>query len=263
MDWNPARVLRNHYGKVWAIALALSIAPLGRLGFDAWTGSLGINPLERLNHTTGIWALNLLIITLAITPLRRLLSFLLGRIGARFGKRLSDWNALIRLRRTFGLLSFLYVVLHVGIYLWLEHDWNIEQAIAEIAGKRYLAIGTLAFILMIPLALTSTKAMMRRLGGNWKRLHRAVYAIGIASALHYLWLGKVGVAMPAWYGAALTVLLAYRVFAHFGVMFHRPLDRGEEVPERMGKFLKPAGESADMQADSISQNAPCRASRKI
>ena len=184
-------------------------------------------------------------------------------IGARFGKRLSDWNGLIRLRRTFGLLSFLYVVLHVGIYLWLEHDWNIVQAITEIGGKRYLAVGTLAFILMVPLAATSTKAMMRRLGGHWKRLHRAVYAIGIASALHYLWLGKVGVTTPQWYGAVLAALLAYRVLAHFGVMFHRPVDGGEEVPERTGKFLKHAGESADMHADSIAKNATCKASRKI
>jgi len=240
MDCNPARVLRTHYTKVWLAVLAAGLLPLAWLALDGWNHALGINPVERLNHTTGIGSLNWLIGTLAVTPLRRLLCYVMRRSRAAYGKRLSDWNALIRLRRTLGLLCFLYASLHALLYLWLQHDWDIPATLAEITLKRHLLAGTLGLVLLIPLAATSTKAMMRRLGGNWKRLHRSVYLVGVASALHYLWIGKVGVNTPTYYAAALALLLIYRVLAHFGWLFRHPTDGGEEVTER-AKSLKADG----------------------
>jgi sulfoxide reductase heme-binding subunit YedZ len=229
---NPALILRNHYTRLWLAVLAAGLMPLAWLALDAWNHALGINPLERLNYTTGIWSLNWLIATLAVTPLRRLLSYIMGWVGAAYGKRLSDWNGLIRLRRTMGLLCFFYTSLHATLYLWLQQDWDVAATLVEIAHQRHLLAGTLGLVLLIPLAATSTKAMMRRLGGNWKRLHRSVYLVGIAGVLHYVWIGKVGVHTPTYYASALAVLLIYRVLAYFGWLFQRPTDGGQEVAER-------------------------------
>jgi len=254
MNMNPAWLLQHHYGKAWAIVMLLGSLPLASLALDLGQGTLGINPLERLNHTTGLWAFNLLLITLAVTPLRRLLAYLMAQTASSFGKRLSDWNSLIRLRRTFGLLSFVYATAHVGIYLCLEQACDLMAALGEIAAKRHLAVGTAAFVLMLPLAATSTFAMMRRLGRNWKRLHRSVYLIGATASLHYLWAEKVGLGTARYYVAMIGALLAYRVLARFGLMFRRPRDGGEEVAERGGKSLKPDPPHTDTRNELSSQS---------
>jgi sulfoxide reductase heme-binding subunit YedZ len=262
MTLNPARLLKRHYSAVWACVTVLAMLPLGALCFGLSQGTLGINPLERLNHGTGRWALNLLVVTLALTPLRRLLAFAMAQSSCDFGKRLSDWNALIRLRRTFGVLSFVYAALHVAIYLCLEQDWNVRAALAEVTGKRYLAAGTLAFVLMVPLAASSTRAMMRRLGGNWKRLHRAVYVIAAAACLHWLWLEKVGVDAPVYYAALIGALLGYRALARFDVLFRRPRDDGDEVAERTADILKTGQEHTDIRMQRGSQSTTCESSQE-
>lgn len=169
--------------------------PLVALVIDAFTDGLGVNPVETITHATGDWTLRLLLLTLAMTPLRGL----------------TGWAWPVRLRRMLGLYSFFYAVLHLFTYLWLDQFFDWGAIVHDIAKRPFITVGMLAFVLLIPLAATSTQAMMRRLGRQWKRLHRLVYVIGIAGVLHYLWLVKADVREPLIYGALLAVLLLYRV----------------------------------------------------
>ncbi len=169
--------------------------PLVALVIDAFTDGLGVNPVETITHATGDWTLRLLLLTLAMTPLRGL----------------TGWAWPVRLRRMLGLYSFFYAVLHLFTYLWLDQFFDWGAIVHDIAKRPFITVGMLAFVLLIPLAATSTQAMMRRLGRQWKRLHRLVYVIGIAGVLHYLWLVKADVREPLIYGAPLAVLLLYRV----------------------------------------------------
>ena len=169
--------------------------PLARLCIGAFTDGLGANPIETITHTTGDWTLRLLLLTLAVTPLRRLLG----------------WNALIRYRRTLGLLTFFYASLHFLTYVGLDlfFDWS---AIKEDVVKRpYVTAGFTAFVCMLPLAVTSTRGWIRRLGRRWSQLHRLVYVAGVAAVVHYYWLVKRDVHPPLRYAAVLGVLIAIRL----------------------------------------------------
>jgi len=171
--------------------------PLVWLSIAAFTGQLGANPVETLLHETGIWALRLLWITLAITPLRKL----------------THWYSLIKLRRMLGLFSFLYASLHVLIYVWFEQFFDLDAMVLDVLDRPFIAAGLLAFILMVPLAVTSTNRMMRRLGRYWQRLHRFVYAIALLALLHFWWLAQAKVLWvePAIYAGLLLILLGMRV----------------------------------------------------
>lgn len=184
-------VLRNP--KIWLFGVCL--LPLLRLFWLAASGGLGANPIEFITRSTGTWTLVGLLLTLSITPLRRLT----GRAD------------LIRYRRMVGLFAFFYASLHFMTYLWLDQFFDAAAIARDIFKRPFITLGFAAFLLLIPLAATSTHAMMRRLGRNWQRLHRLIYPIALLGVVHYLWLVKKDLTQPLIYGAVLTLLLAMRL----------------------------------------------------
>jgi len=184
-------VLRNP--KVW-IAL-LCLLPLVRLIVLGVGGGLGANPIEFITRSTGTWALVGLLVTLSVTPLRRLT----GRAD------------LVRYRRMLGLFTFFYASLHFVTYIWLDQFFDPAAIARDIAKRPFITVGFTAFVLLIPLALTSTQAMMRRLGRRWQLLHRLVYFIAVLGIIHYLWLVKKDLTAPLIYGGILVLLLAVRL----------------------------------------------------
>ncbi|NRF68469.1 sulfoxide reductase heme-binding subunit YedZ [Aquincola sp. S2] len=180
-----------------------------------WAGPAGINPLERLVREPGWWALTFLLATLAITPLRHAGVRVAKWCGTRWGRRLADWNWLVRLRRWLGLASFAYALAHVAVYATLDLGLQWREFVADLRAKPFMVAGLAAFVLLIPLAVTSTDAWMRRLKRNWKRLHWLVYPAGVLAVLHFVWLSKPGVLQPYAYALALGVLLGWRVVVHW------------------------------------------------
>ena len=175
----------------------LCLVPFFLLVWQALTGNLGANPVETITHTTGDWILRFLVITLCVTPLRRL----------------TGWNQLTRFRRMFGLFAFFYACIHLSIYVLSLADLNLSTIGTDIAKRPYVTVGFTAFVLMIPLAITSTKKMIGRLGGKrWQALHRLVYVSAIAGVLHYLWLVKLDIRYPVRYAIVVGVLLFFRVW---------------------------------------------------
>jgi sulfoxide reductase heme-binding subunit YedZ len=178
---------------VWLLCLL----PLAVLSMKAATDDLGANPIDFITDWLGDWTLRLLLIALALTPLRIL-------TGAAW---------LVVFRRMLGLFAFFYATLHFSVWLVLDHFFAWDQMLADIVKRRYITVGMLALTLLIPLALTSTTGMIKRLGGvAWRRLHRLVYVIGILAVLHYLWLAKAGVQDPFYYAGILIVLLGIRAW---------------------------------------------------
>ncbi len=179
-----------------AVVFALALLPLIRLLAGVPLDWLGVNPIEFITRSTGTWTLVFLLITLGITPLRRL----------------SQWHWLLRLRRMLGLFAFFYGALHFTTYLWLDQFFDVAEIAKDIVKRPFITIGFTAFVLMIPLAATSTDAMVRRLGGRrWRQLHRLVYALAICAVVHYWWLVKRDITQPALYALALAILLGARV----------------------------------------------------
>ncbi len=173
----------------------LCLMPLGWLIWDIYNNGLGADPVAQLEHRSGDWALRFLLITLTVTPLRRL----------------TKLNKLIRYRRMFGLFAFFYASLHLTVYLAVDLQGYWSQIFTEIVKRPYITMGFSAWLLLIPLAVTSTKALMKRLGRNWHPLHRLIYLIAILGVLHYWWLVKADVREPLLYGAVLLVLLTLRI----------------------------------------------------
>jgi len=172
------------------------LVPLGILGWGAYHGDLGANPIEKVTHSTGDWTLIFLLITLAITPLRKLTGQL--------------W--LIRFRRMLGLFAFFYASLHLTTYVWLDKFFDLHEMLVDIGKRKFITAGMTALVLMIPLAITSTRGWIRRLGGrNWNLLHRLIYFSAIASVVHYLWLVKADIRKPLQYAFVLALLLGYRI----------------------------------------------------
>lgn len=233
---HPAQWLQAYYTPIWWLLCALFAIPALQMCWHWYANSLGANPLETLTQQSGLWSLNLLLLTMALTPLRRLLTFVSVRGHMHYGKRLSDWNRLIRLRRMIGVWSFAYAALHV--WLWLEFDagWHWPEMIRAMSEKPYLLLGLIAFVCVSLLAATSFNAAVRVLRRNWKYLHRLVYVAAIAVALHFLWMSKPGrLTLPAIYAVAVTLLLGYRFMSRCGWFWPRLRDDGDEVPERAKK----------------------------
>ena len=183
-------------GRIKAALFVLALVPLARLVAAAFTGGLGVNPIEFVTRSTGTWTLSLLLITLAVTPLRRV----------------TGWNWLIRLRRMLGLFAFFYACLHFNTYVWLDQFFDPAAIVKDVVKRPFITVGFSAFVLLIPLAATSTHAMVRRLGGKaWQRLHYLVYLIATLGVVHYWWLVKKDVTQPMLFAAALAVLLLFRV----------------------------------------------------
>ena len=171
------------------------LIPLAQLAYGFYSDDLTANPIEYITRFTGSWALIILITSLAVTPLRKI-----------FG-----WNALIRYRRMLGLFAFFYAVLHFSTYMVLDHFFDFQAIAKDIFKRPYVTAGFTSFVLMIPLALTSTAAMIRRLGKRWQQLHRLVYVAAAAGVLHFYWLVKSDIRRPVQYGAVLALLLGVRL----------------------------------------------------
>ena len=171
------------------------LLPLARLVWRGLHSDLGANPIEAITHGTGDWTLIFLLITLSVTPLRKVTR--------------QYW--LIGLRRMFGLFAFFYGTLHLTTYVWLDKFFNVHEMLADIAKRRFITAGMSAFTLMIPLALTSTRWSIRKLGGKrWQSLHRLIYFSAAAGVIHYIWLVKADLKKPLEYAFALGVLLLLR-----------------------------------------------------
>lgn len=176
------------------LAWILSLLPLAVLVWRAATDNLGAEPVEEVLHATGYWALVLLLATLAVSPLRKL----------------SGWNPIIGVRRLLGLFAFLYATLHVAVYFGVEQFFDLYAIIEDIIKRPFITVGFLAWVLLIPLAATSTRGWIRRLGKRWQLLHRLVYLIAALGVVHFLWSTKVDEPEPVIFAVGLLVLLAFR-----------------------------------------------------
>jgi methionine sulfoxide reductase heme-binding subunit len=195
--------LSRHINMRW-LKPPIFLVCLGPLAHLVWMGfhdELGANPVEYITHSTGTWTLTGLCVALAMTPLRRILK--------------QNW--LIRLRRMFGLFAFFYVSLHFTTWIWLYSGFDVHAMIADVYKRPFITAGFTAFVLLIPLAATSTSGMIRRLGGRrWQMLHRLIYISAIAGVIHYYWLVKSDETVPLRFAAVVAVLLGYRAI-HYGL----------------------------------------------
>jgi sulfoxide reductase heme-binding subunit YedZ len=188
------RVLRSRWSKAFVFLLCL--VPVALLAWRAYREDLGANPIEFVTHATGDWTLRFLVITLCITPVRKLL-------------KLPD---LIRFRRMLGLFAFFYGCLHLMTYVWFDKFFEWAEMGKDIMKRPFITAGMTAFALLVPLALTSTAGWIRRLGGRrWQMLHRLVYLSAAAGVVHYYWLVKSDIRKPVMYGAMVATLLAIRL----------------------------------------------------
>lgn len=177
------------------VVFLVCLFPLGQLLYYGFTGELTANPIEYITRFTGSWALIMLLASLSITPLRKI----------------TGWNDLIKFRRMLGLFAFFYALLHFSTYVVLDHFFDFAAIAKDIIKRPYVTAGFTAFLLLIPLALTSTTAMIRRLGKRWQQLHRLVYVAAIAGIVHFYWLVKADIRRPVQYGAILALLLGCRL----------------------------------------------------
>jgi methionine sulfoxide reductase heme-binding subunit len=178
------------------LVFLVCLAPLAILAWQGFHEMLGANPIEKITHSTGDWTLRFLLLTLSITPLRRLTR--------------QYW--LINFRRMLGLYAFFYGLLHLTTYVWLDKFFDVHEMLADIVKRRFITAGLTALLLMIPLALTSTKGWIRRLGGGrWQMLHRLIYFSAAAGVIHYIWLVKADLTKPLEYAFVLGILLVYRI----------------------------------------------------
>ncbi len=177
------------------LVFVLCLVPLGWLVFIVLTGRTSANPAEDIILTTGLWALRFLLITLAITPLRRV----------------TGWNRPIQYRRMFGLFSFFYACVHLMSYVAFDRFFALGEILADVAERPFITAGMAAFALMVPLAMTSTRGWIRSLGRRWQLLHRLVYVSALAASLHFIWKVKVLLGEPVYYAAILAVLLGFRL----------------------------------------------------
>ena len=184
---------------------ATSTIPFIAHGADRW--SLGANPIEVITRSTGKWTLTFLLLTLSITPVRKILN--------------QPW--LIRFRRMLGLFAFFYGSLHFMTYIWLDKFFDVHEMLVDIAKRKFITVGFTAFVLMIPLAITSTSGWIRRLGGQrWHRLHQLIYASAALGVIHFTWLVKADLRRPIYYGTVLGLLLLYRIAMWAVPRFARP-----------------------------------------
>ncbi len=183
-------------GKWMKVAVfALCLAPALLLVWKGFNGGLGANPIEFITHATGDWTLRFLAITLAVTPLRKLFQL----------------PELVRFRRMLGLFAFFYVCLHLMTYVWLDKFFSWREIVKDVVKRPFITAGFTAFVLLVPLAVTSTAGWIRRLGGRrWQLLHRLIYLSAVAGVIHYYWLVKSDIRLPVFYAVVIGLLLACR-----------------------------------------------------
>ena len=197
------KLLNLLFKKIKILIFFLCLIPLVRLFYLGLNSQLGANPIEFIERSTGTWALVFLMLSLSMTPLRQL----------------TGSNAYIFNRRMLGLFMFFYACLHVLTYLWIDHYFDFDEIFKDVYKHPYVLVGFAAFMLTIPLVITSTKSMMKRLGGRWKILHRAVYLICLLAVLHFLWLVKKDLTEPLIYGGVFFLLLVLRVIYKYRSYF--------------------------------------------
>lgn len=179
-----------------ALVFGAALIPVVLLVIRAVTDELGANPIEAITHDTGIWTLRLLLVTLALTPVRRV----------------TGWNVLTRFRRMVGLFAFFYACLHILTYVVLDHFFAFDFIVEDVIERPYITAGFTGFVLLIPLAVTSTRVMVGRLGGRrWQLLHRLIYVSATAGVVHFLWQAKVDLRRPGMYALVLGALLGFRL----------------------------------------------------
>ena len=179
------------------VVFVVCLVPFSVLVTDLFQGRLGANPIEEITHRTGDWILIFLFITLSITPLRRL----------------TGWGVLIRFRRMLGLFAFSYGLVHFSILVVFDHFFNLASILEDVAKRPYITVGFISLMLLVPLAVTSTKGWVKRLGGRrWNRLHQLIYVSAAGGVLHYLWLVKADTRRPIVFGLVLVALLATRLW---------------------------------------------------
>ncbi|MGV8934584.1 MAG: sulfite oxidase heme-binding subunit YedZ [Gallionellaceae bacterium] len=187
----------KYFTQLKALLFVACLIPLLRLSWFGYSSQLGANPIEFITRSLGTWTLVFLMITLSITPLRKI----------------SGWTWLVKLRRMAGLFAFFYALLHFITYIWLDQFFDVAAIIKDVIKRPFITIGFAAFVLLIPLAVTSNNAMIKKLGGKrWQLLHRLVYPIAIFAIIHYWWLVKKDITQPLIYAGVLSVLLAYRLY---------------------------------------------------
>ncbi|OOZ12897.1 sulfoxide reductase heme-binding subunit YedZ [Solemya velum gill symbiont] len=172
----------------------LCLLPFLYLLWDAFNGNLGANPVEALTHRSGDWTLRMLLVTLAVTPLRR-----------------TTGCSLLRHRRMLGLFSFFYAVVHLTIYVWIDQVFLWDEIVEDIIKRSYITVGFTALMILLPLAVTSTRGMQRRLGKRWKSLHKGAYIAAALGCLHFLWLTRADTLEPYIYIAVFVVLMLLRL----------------------------------------------------
>ena len=208
-------ILTSKWTKV--LVFLICLVPLGVLIREAFTGGLGSNPTQFLEHATGDWTLRFVAITLAVTPLRKILR----------------QPQLIRFRRMLGLFAFFYGCCHFSVYLTFDQVFDLHGIWADVLKRRYITVGFTGFVLMIPLALTSTAGWIRKMGGRrWAMLHRAIYLTAIAGVIHFLWLVKSDIHLPLEYAAVMAILLGWRVYDHYS---KAPRRVPASIPARKGQ----------------------------
>ena len=187
-----------------------ALVPQALLIRGAVTGTLGVNPAETIQLETGRWALKFLLLSLAVTPVRRL----------------TGWNVLIQFRRMLGLFAFFYAFCHFMSYWSFDLNFAFSAMVGDVLKRPFIALGFAAFLLMVPLAVTSTKGWIRRMGKRWAQLHRLVYVSAILAVLHFAFKVKVFTGDPVWYAVALVVLLGARVAWRLKSAGHRKMATG-------------------------------------
>ena len=181
------------------VVFIAALVPLAFLVYNVLTGHTSANPAEDIQLTTGIWAFRFLLAALTITPIRRL----------------TGWNRIIQFRRMLGLFAFFYGSVHLLSYLAFDRSFAFGEVLGDIAKRPFITAGMAAYACMVPLAITSTKGWIRRLGRRWQLLHRLVYLSGAAAALHFIWKVKVAIGEPVYYAVVLVILLGFRLIWRF------------------------------------------------
>jgi len=204
--WTSNVIFNRHYvsmfkvGHIKVVLFVLCLLPLVSLVWGLFNNQLGANPIETLTRSSGLWALRLLLLTLCITPLRWL----------------SNINELVRFRRMLGLFVFFYAFVHMALYLGLDQFFDVSEIVRDIIKRPFITIGFISFFALLPLALTSTNKMIKRLGGQrWRRLHRLTYVVAMISCLHFLMLVKADIREPVIYFILLSILLGMRLYRHY------------------------------------------------
>ena len=200
MAQSSSRVWTTRIRRIKPLIFILCLIPLGKLAFDVFTGNISADPVEDFTHVTGEWGLRLLIVTLAITPLRMITGI----------------NQLVLVRRMLGVFSFVYILLHFLTWLVIDNFFDIQRIIEDIIERYYILFGSLAFVMMTLLAATSTNRMVKWLGGKrWANLHKLIYLIGILGVLHYFLSVKADITQPVIYAAIVALLLGFRIWKKY------------------------------------------------